>query len=140
MNCGSKHHGATRFQAWCILIALSQIFLAGCGTEPSSAGRFAVVPPEIIEVDGLSWQRQEWNKKVDSKVASLFRRSPGLADNPSLNGDNVCYSSGSKQRIYWLTAMNGTSQWAMVEFAGSRGGELIEGSGEPFLELAPVVE
>ncbi len=111
--------------------------VAGCN-QPIPHGSFSVVTPETIQVDGGEWTRVEWSKQIDTKVANHFRRAPQLADNPSLSGDAVCYSNASKQRVYWLSPVDDTCQWAMVEFKGSRGGELVEGSGAPFLEVLAV--
>lgn len=106
----------------------------GC-SQQTPRGSFAVLKPETLQVDGTEWTRVEWTSTIDSKIASHFRRCPQLADNPSLNGDVVCYRNGSKQRVYWLTPVDDTCQWAMLELKASRRGELVEGSGAPFLEL-----
>lgn len=80
----------------------------------------------------------EWNGKIEAKVSKHFRRAPQLVENPALNGETACYSDGNKQRVYWLSPIEGTCHWAMIEFNGNRGGHLTEGSGTPFTEVLAV--
>ena len=108
----------------------------GCSGEDTAAQYTIVVQPEAIRVDGGEWTKQEWSTKLDSKISRHFAKSPHLAETPSLSGTTVCYANGSKQRVYWLSVLDQSCQWAMLEFSGNRGGELIEGRGEPFIELA----
>lgn len=116
----------------CSLIAIS---LAGCGSE-AVATSFKVLQPETLLIDGAEWSKVDWSKKMDFKVAKHFGKSPILADNPLLAGETVCYTNGSVERVYWLSTIEASCQWAMIEFKGSRGGDLVEGRGEPFVELA----
>lgn len=111
--------------------------LVGCD-QPLPASSFTITQPETIEVDGEQWKKEEWGGKIEAKLDKHFRKTPQLAENPALNGDAVCYSSGSKQRVYWLSSIEGACQWAMIEFKGSRGSQLTEGSGAPFLEVVVV--
>ncbi|MEM7559907.1 MAG: hypothetical protein AAF394_12375, partial [Planctomycetota bacterium] len=73
---------------------------------------------------------------MDQRLAGLFRRSPMLIDNPSIAGAPVCYANGSTQRVYWLSQLDNSCHWAMIEFKGGRGGDLIEGNGAPFMQTA----
>lgn len=119
----------------CVCLLLAALPLAGC-RESGTAGELVIVRPETIEVDGTAWEKQAWNKQMDQKLAGLFRRSPMLIDNPSISGDPVCYANGSTQRVYWLSQLDHSCHWAMVEFKGGRGGSLIEGNGAPFMQTA----
>ncbi len=110
------------------------VALTGCRPQ-APTGKFSVVQPDTIQVDGTEWTKVEWTPKIDSKVARHFSKTPEVADNPSLSGQSVCYTNGSTERVYWLLPVDDTCQWAMVEFKGSRGSELVEGSGAPFLQL-----
>lgn len=125
-----------RLSMKCLIPALlAMVGLVGCSSEQAGSS-FKVIQPETLEIDGDEWTKVEWGKKMDSKVARHFSRQPLLADNPLLSGEPVCYTDGSKERIYWLSTIEESCQWAMVEFKGSRGGDLVEGQGAPFLELA----
>lgn len=119
----------------CVCLLAAALSLVGC-RESGSAEELVIVRPEKIEADGTAWEKQAWNKQMDQKLAGLFRRSPMLIDNPSISGDPVCYANGSTQRVYWLSQLDDSCHWAMVEFKGSRGGDLIEGNGDPFMQTA----
>ncbi|MEM9644173.1 MAG: hypothetical protein AAF989_04190 [Planctomycetota bacterium] len=99
----------------------------GCGSRIDTVS-LSVVQPPTIEVEGTEWSKVEWTTNTDAKVAGHLRRFPYLMDNPSLSGSPVCNQAGSKERVHWLATSDETSTWAMVEFNGSRGGELVEGS------------
>ncbi|WP_145075902.1 hypothetical protein [Aureliella helgolandensis] len=103
---------------------------------PSSSRE--VIQPDAIQADGSEWVKQTWDKKHDAQLARYFRRAADVADNPALQVTPVCYSSGSRQRVYWLSPMKDTCRWAMVEFKGTRGDEMVEGIGAPFDELSGV--
>lgn len=105
---------------------------AGCSQAPPSDISF--VHPPTIQVDGGQWTKVEWSDEIDAKVAYHFRKSPELFEDPSLSGDAVCYANGAKQRVYWLSPVDDACHWTMVEFKGTRGGELVEGVGAPFVE------
>lgn len=124
----------------CFFRSLAVVFACGLVQVGCSGKRdmanLVVVQPDTIQADGTEWQKVEWEKSLDSKLNSHFRRHPLIADNPALSGDLVCYSAASRQRVYWVSVMDGASSWAMIEFKGNQGGELVEGRGEPFTEFA----
>ena len=120
------------------ILALSVSLLMGGCSRSVPVPSVEVIQPDAIQVDGSEWVKQPWDKKHDAQLAQYFRRAADVADNPALQVTPVCYSSGSRQRVYWLSPMENTCRWAMVEFKGSRGGEMVEGIGAPFDELSGV--
>ncbi|MFN3190273.1 MAG: hypothetical protein ACE361_07085 [Aureliella sp.] len=118
-----------------VCLSLATVSLPGCGGtgEPATV---TVVQPESFEMDGSEWTKVEWTPQIEKKVAMHFRKSAEVADNPMLAGTQVCYSSGAMQRMFWLNTLDGSCQWAMIEFKGSRGGALVEGTGAPFTQVA----
>lgn len=121
--------------ATCMGIALPLAVLLVPGCSRGSATELTVVQPETLELDGVAWEKQAWEESFDTQLANYFRRSPELADNPSMRGTAVCYSHGSRRRFYWLSPVDDTCHWAMIEFKGNRGSEMTEGIGVPFVEL-----
>ncbi|MEM8734852.1 MAG: hypothetical protein AAGG44_11545 [Planctomycetota bacterium] len=116
------------------LMILAVLCLPGCGGAGQQS-TVSVVQPESFEMDGAQWTKVEWTTQIDKKVAKHFRKAADVADNPVLSGDQACYSNGTKQRVFWLNTLDGSCQWAMIEFKGSRGGELVEGTGAPFSQV-----
>ncbi|QDS96485.1 hypothetical protein FF011L_52960 [Roseimaritima multifibrata] len=109
------------------------LFSVGC--SGSSGTRSVVVMPEQLQLEGVAWTKQVWDEKLDQQLAAYFSTRPQVAENPGLRGQPVCYVNGSTKRIYWVKAVEQSCQWVLLEFKGSRAGPLVEGVGEPFLEI-----
>lgn len=115
------------------LAAMLGIIAMGC--DGPAAPRAVVVVPEKLEIEGTTWTKQAWKKKLDQQLASYFSNRPQVAENPALQGQPVCYINGSTKRIYWVSTIDQTCQWILLEFKGSRAGTPVEGVGAPFLEV-----
>ncbi|MFK7734477.1 MAG: hypothetical protein AB8B50_00515 [Pirellulaceae bacterium] len=113
---------------------LAAVLLSGC-SQLGQQGDVTVVQPEAIRMDGVEWSKAEWTDQIESRLVRYFRKAMDIASNPALSGEQVCYSSGSVQRVFWLSPIDGRCHWAMIEFKSGRGGALVEGVGDPFSKV-----
>lgn len=113
------------------------VFFSGCQAMTSTSSYDPVIP-DTFTVDGTEWTRQPWTDVQDRRLANFFRQHASLADNPGFSGDPLCYSERrGAVRYYWVRTLGDECRWAMLEFRGSKAGELVEGSGAPFQEVEP---
>lgn len=113
----------------CLLVAVATF--VGCQSATSEQ---EVVLPDTISSGGETWRLDDRSAEEDERVIAYFERNPGLADHPGFAGEEVCYADGNgNHRYYWVSTIGESRQWILLEYRGSRAGELVEGKGAPFL-------
>ncbi len=113
----------------CLLVVF--VTLGGCDSATSSQ---EIVVPDTIRSNGELWRLEERSADEDQRVLAYFRKNPDLVDHPGFAGEEVCYADEhGNHRYYWVSAVGDSRQWILLEYRGSRAGELVEGEGDPFL-------
>ena len=115
----------------CLCLLVVFVTLGGCESATSSQ---EIVLPDTIHSDDELWRLEERSADEDQRVLAYFRKNPDLVDHPGFAGEEVCYTDGhGNHRYYWVSPVGDSRQWILLEYSGSRAGDLVEGKGAPFL-------
>ncbi|QDT96943.1 hypothetical protein V144x_24140 [Gimesia aquarii] len=90
-------------------------------------------PPEVFEIDGTNWQREDSLGKSDTKLLSrYYEKNPSMIDSPLFKGaPTVYHGTKNRRRFYWIGGTATEPIWVCVHFENGAF-QLQDGQGNPY--------
>jgi hypothetical protein len=119
-----------------LFVALSAVFLSGCGQTPAVALQpVSVEIPGAWTAEGKTWTHQSSLSKSDEEVLmKFFQIHTSFQGSTDFEGSpKILVSEKSDRRFYWFRGTPDALAWSCIHFEGGKF-RTSEGNGSPFVK------
>lgn len=120
-------------------LVLTTIVISTSCTEDnvSETSAVKIQHPDVVEIDGVKWQRESSLGAADTKLLSrFFELNPSMGDSPNLTGSPTVYHATKKRRrFFWINESATEPIWTCIAFSNGKF-HLQEGQGSPYQDTS----